>query len=130
MKLLITLSIASLTLVSNLEAGCGACQIKNNTDKTKKLSNFVNEVPKNGKIEGFVISSCNKCNLKKNGDKNCSIGILINEKPYSVKGYQESHEDSHNIDGICNAFRIAYVIGNLYKNTFYAENFTMINAPE
>ena len=39
MKPLITLSIAALTLVSNLEAGCGAYQIKNNADKTKKLSN-------------------------------------------------------------------------------------------
>ncbi|MAV64908.1 MAG: hypothetical protein CBC84_000875 [Pelagibacteraceae bacterium TMED124] len=129
MKLLITLSTAALILVSNLEAGCGGYQIKNNVDKTKKLSNFVNEFSKNEKIEGFVISSCNKCNLGKNGDKNCSVGVLVNEKSCIEKGCQESHKDLHNIYGVCNAFRFAYVIGKLYKNTFYADSFTMINAP-
>tara|TARA_Y100001935_G_C17248984_1_gene479918 strand:+ start:273 stop:665 length:393 start_codon:yes stop_codon:yes gene_type:complete len=129
MKSLITLSVAILALASNLEAGCGGCQIKNNVNETRKLSNFVNQVPKNGKIEGFVVSSCNKCNLGKKNDKKCSVGIMVNEKSYVVKGYQESHEESHNVDGICNAFRIAYVSGNLKKDIFYADSFTMINAP-
>ena len=130
MKFYIALTITFIALISNLEGGCGGCQIKNNTDATKKPSNFITKVPLNNKLEGFVISSCNKCNLGRKDDKKCSVGILIDDKAYDVKGYKENHQKSHEVDGICNAFRVAYVAGNLYNKTLYADSFKMITAPE
>ena len=130
MKFFIALTSTFIGLVSNLEGGCGGCQIKNNIDTTKKLSNFITKVPLNNKLEGFVISSCNKCNLGIKEDKKCSVGILIDGKVFDVKGYEENHQKSHEVDGICNAFRIAHVNGNLYNKTLYADSFKLITAPK
>ena len=49
MEFFITLSIVLSSLVSKLNRGFDAYQIKNTTEKTKKLSNYIMKVPENKK---------------------------------------------------------------------------------
>ena len=112
-----------------LNAGCGACQINNKVKPSEESSAFITESSYNGQINGFVIASCNKCNLGKSGNKKCSMGIKLNNKAYDVKGYEHSHDNAHNHDGICNALRIAHVSGKIKGNRFIADSFQLIDSP-
>ncbi len=80
----------SLFIINVLHAGCGSCPGDNKNimkAKTKQVKNntLVMSVPKNGEINGLVITSCGMCNLGTK-DKGCSLSIKIGEKIYSVKG--------------------------------------------
>ena len=121
-----------LFLMSNtsiLIAGCGGCQINNTQTEKETSSTFIDNLPSNNKIDGFVIASCNKCNLGKINDRKCSMGIKIDNKVYSVYGYKEDHKSAHESDGICNALRVAYVSGKVSYNTFYPDTFKLVNKP-
>ena len=125
-----TLLITTTFLFVNiLYAGCGACQINNKVNPTEESSAFITESTYNGKINGFVVASCNKCNLGKSGNKKCSMGIKLNNKAYEVIGYEHSHDNAHNHDGICNALRIAHVSGKIKGNKFVADSFQLIDKP-
>ncbi len=126
------LCILCLFLMSNtsmLMAGCGGCQVNNTPSKQKANSTFIDELPSNNKIDGFVVASCNKCNLGKINDRKCSMGIKIDNKIYSVYGYKDDHKAAHESDGICNALRVAHVSGKVSYNTFYPDSFKLIDIP-
>ena len=72
--------------ISLLTAGCGGCHINNDSDIETSSSIFIESIPANGKIDGFVIASCNKCNFGKISDKKCSMGIKVNDQVFSVYG--------------------------------------------
>ena len=129
MKFFITLPIIFTAIFSKLEFRCCAFQIINNTDATKKLSNFITKVPLDNKFEGFVTSSYSKFNLGKKEVKKFSIGILIDYIAVDVKDYKENHKETHEIDSICNLFRITYVVDDLYYNTLHIDSFKMIDTP-
>ena len=122
--------VLSSLFCSMLVAGCGGCEVNNDTDLINKSNAFLQNVPQNGEIEGFVIASCNKCNLGKIKNRRCSLGIKINDQIYEVKNYLDDHSTAHDDDGICNALRIAYVSGKIKGDKFYSDEFTMINSPE
>jgi len=111
-------------------SGCGSCNINNKVEANTKSSAFIEYVPSDGFIEGFVIASCNKCNLGQKKDRRCSMGIEINEKVYSVKGHHDDHSSAHDSDGICNAIRVAYVSGNIKKDKFHSDYFSLMRSPE
>ena len=121
-----------LMLIFNINlliAGCGGCQINNNSDIETSSSIFIESIPANRKIDGFVIASCNKCNLGKYGNRKCSMGIKINQLVYEVKGYDHDHGKAHNDDGICNALRIAHVSGKIKGYTFVPDSFQLMDRP-
>ena len=77
-----------LFLMSNtsiLIAGCGGCQINNTQTEKETSSTFIDNLPSNNKIDGFVIASCNKCNLGKINDidsanlAECCINLRAND---------------------------------------------------
>ena len=120
-----------LTLIGSLFAGCGNCEINNQNNQDVQNSSFIDKAPfYGGKLEGFVIASCNKCNLGSKKDKTCSMGIMINGKTYLVDKHIHNHDKAHEVDGICNSLRIAYVSGKIKKNKFYADTFRLINASD
>ena len=121
-----------LMLIFNINlliAGCGGCQINNNSDIETSSSIFIESISANGKIDGFVIASCNKCNLGKISDRKCSMGIKIDDKVYSVYGFKDDHKAAHESNGICNALRVAHVSGKISYQTFYPDTFTLIDKP-
>ncbi|OUT40131.1 MAG: hypothetical protein CBB66_02940 [bacterium TMED6] len=128
-KINIILIIPFLVLINSVYAGCGGCQIKNPSIEGKKNNNFVQTIPSTGEIEGFVIASCAKCNLGKINNKKCSMNIKIGDSIYNIYNQPVNHKDAHKVDGICNALRIAYVTGKISYDTFYADNFALIENP-
>ena len=121
--------ILSCFAVNFLYSGCGGCEINNEVDVNKKSSAFIDYLPSDGMIEGFVIASCNKCNLGIKKDRRCSMGIKVADQVYSVKGHQDDHSSAHDNDGICKALRIAYVSGKIKKDKFYADYFSLMTSP-
>ena len=126
---IIKIAVIYFILMNIMYAKCGGCEINNKVDLHKKSSSFINDVPSNNQIEGFVIASCNKCNLGQNKDRRCSMGITISDKVYAVKGHQDDHSSAHDTDGICNSLRIAYVSGKIKRDIFYADYFSLIKSP-
>ena len=126
-------SITIIALAINfciLNAGCGGCQIKNNSKNDFKTSAVITSVPSNNKIEGFVLASCNKCNLGKKQDIKCSLGIEISDKIYAINNYEHDHKEAHNYDGICNSIRVAYIEGRVVNSVINADYFKLIKAPK
>ena len=117
-------------IINIVYSGCGGCQINNKVKPTFESSAFVNQKPKSGKIDGFVVASCNKCNFGNFKNKKCSMAISIDKNVYEVKGHTHDHRKAHNDDGICNALRIAHVSGNIKGNNFIAERFTLMDRPK
>ena len=122
--------VTSFTL-NLIFAGCGSCGPPSNIQVPEKSSAFITSVPKSGKIEGFVISSCGICNFEYKKKRGCSLTIKIGDKVYPVEGSAiHEHGDPHSTEGFCNAVRVAYVSGNVKKNKFYSNSFTLINSPK
>ncbi len=121
----------SLFIINVLHAGCGSCPGDNKNimkAKTKQVKNntLIMSVPKNGEINGLVITSCGMCNLGTK-DKGCSLSIKIGEKIYSVKGSgMHDHGDAHGADGLCSAVRVAWASGKIKKNIFNADSFVLV----
>ena len=121
----------SLFIINALYAGCGSCPGDNKNimkAKTKQVKNntLIMSVPKNGEINGLVITSCGMCNLGTK-DKGCSLSIKIGEKIYPVKGSgMHDHGDAHSADGLCSAVRVAWASGKIKKNIFNADSFVLV----
>ena len=131
LKTNIKLIIGFLFLSNLVLAGCGKCQINNKKDATKKTSALVTAVPESGAIEGFVISSCGKCNFDYKKRRGCSLTIKIEDTIYPVEGTKiHDYGDPHSGDGFCNSVRVAYVSGEIKKNVFHADSFTLIESPK
>ena len=71
MKLNIYILLLFIVISNLLIAGCGGCQINNDLSEKTSSSTFIDTVPNDGKIDGFVIASCNKCNLGNISDRKC-----------------------------------------------------------
>tara|TARA_Y100001970_G_C13655650_1_gene565753 strand:+ start:216 stop:572 length:357 start_codon:yes stop_codon:yes gene_type:complete len=113
-------------------AGCGGCQGDNKTARrvkdevVTKVNSLITSVPKNGQVEGLIITSCGICNLEvKTGG--CSLFVKIGNSVYPVKGTNiRDHGDEHASEGFCSATRIARTKGLIKKDVFYAESFVVI----
>ena len=134
-KKYILLSLLISVFISNFVfAACGSCP--GDTDDStvvvsKKTSALVTTVPESGGIEGFVISSCGKCNFGYKKRRGCSLTIKIEDTVYPVQGIKiHDHGDPHSEEGFCNSVRVAYVSGEIKKNVFYADSFTLIESPK
>ena len=133
MKLIQNTIIILLTLNIVL-AGCGRCSPSATKVKAKPAKTSVNtlvtSVPKNGNIEGIVITSCGTCNLgvKKGG---CSLSVKIGDTIYPVAGTGiHDHGDAHGSEGFCSAVRVAWAKGKMKNNVFHTESFVLIDSPE
>ena len=130
-KLIITSLILLFFNMDGLQASCGSCSgdvkaIKKTHPKKTKDSALVMSIPKNGEINGLVITSCGSCNLGTK-DKGCSLSVKIGEKIYSVKGTGiHDHGDAHGSDGFCSAVRVAWASGNVKGGVFNADSFVLV----
>ena len=129
-KYIISLLIIGF-ISSPILAGCGSCKVDNKADVSTKSSSLVTVVPKSGKIEGFVIASCGICNFGYKKSRGCSLTVKIGDTIYPVEGTSiHDHGDAHSSEGMCSAVRVAYASGEIKKNKFYSESFTLIKSPE
>ena len=92
----------------------------------KKVSTLVTSVPRNGKVEGIVITSCGKCNLDTK-DRGCQLTVKIGSDIFSVDGSNvHEHGDAHSNTGLCSAVRVAWAKGRIKKSTFFADSFVLV----
>ncbi len=125
-------SILSILIISSIGLGaCGKCGSDGaKDDKAHKSHATVNalvmEVPKDGQLEGIVITSCGTCNLGVKG-KGCSLSVKIGEKTYPVEGTTiHDHGDAHGKEGFCSVIRVARAKGEIKKDVFHAESFVLV----
>jgi hypothetical protein len=58
--------------------------------------------------------------------KECNLAIQIGEKSYLVQGTKMAElGDPHAKDGMCNAVRVANVVGNVKDDVFLADSFEL-----
>ena len=126
--------IIFIFLSNMLLAGCGSCHSevakKNNLKHSLNdiSDQFVSSVPKNGNIEGIVVTSCGTCNFSEKG-RGCSLSIKVGNNIYSVKGTSiKDHGDMHAKEGLCSLVRVAWVKGKIKKNIFQAESFKLVGS--
>ena len=112
-------------------ANCGSCGVNSKvaekqTEQPAKVHSLVTNVPKDGKIDGIVITSCGTCNLGAKGG-GCSLSVKIGEKLYPVEGTSiHDHGDAHGAVGFCSAIRVAWAKGEMKKDVFHAESFELV----
>ena len=135
MKLIQTIIIILFT-ANLIIAGCGRCgsdavKAKEVIPATKTSVNaLVTTVPKDGNIEGIVITSCGTCKLgvEKGG---CSLSVKIGDTVYPVDGTSiHDHGDAHGSEGFCSAVRVAWAKGKMKENVFHAESFVLVGNSE
>ena len=129
MKNITQIIIVTLVALNLSFAGCGSCSV---TKKTATIipssQDLVVAVGENGVVSGMVRTSCGMCNFGMKNQKSCSLAIQIGESSYDVEGTKMSeHGDSHAKDGMCNAVRVANVVGMIKDNVFVAEEFELQN---
>ena len=135
-NILTKLIIISTITMNIILYGCSSCD-RNKTivnlkkEKLKKTegSKFIDSVPSNGEIDGFVIASCNKCKLGNITNPECSVGIKIGEQIYNLKNISDRNNNIDSSERICNTLRIAYIYGQLKDNNIYAKKFKLIKSP-
>ena len=128
-------NIFIIILISNIIlASCGGCpgdatepQSIPQESKTS-INALVTVVPKDGNVEGIVITSCGTCNLGVNG-RGCSLSIKIGDTVYPVKGTSiHDHGDEHSKEGFCSSIRVAWAKGKIKDNTFHSESFVLVGS--
>ena len=126
------LSLLILIFISSFVfASCGSCEVKGKPVVLKKSNSLVTTIPESGNIEGFAIASCGMCNFSYKESKGCSLTIKIGDTVYPVEGTSlHKHGDPHSKEGMCSVVRVAYVSGQVKKNKFYSDFFTLIETPK
>ena len=120
---IITVTLFALNLSF---AGCGSCSVPKKTAIIPSSQDLVAAVGENGAVSGLVRTSCGMCNFGMKNQKSCSLAIQIGENSYDVEGtIMSEHGDSHAKDGMCNAVRVANVVGTIKNNVFLAEEFEL-----
>jgi hypothetical protein len=120
---IITVTLFALNLSF---AGCGSCSVPKKTAIIPSSQDLVADVGENGAVSGLVRTSCGMCNFGMKNQKSCSLAIQIGENSYDVEGtIMSEHGDSHAKDGMCNAVRVANVVGTIKNNVFLAEEFEL-----
>ncbi len=95
------------------------------------ISNAQAKEPKNKPSETaqkmqVVEASCGQCHFAMK-EKGCTLAVRIDGKTYFVDGtYIDSHGNSHDDDGFCNAIRKAEVKGEVVNNRFKASYFKLL----
>ena len=123
--------ITSVFLVNFIYADCGSCPgdvppVKKSNQEQSIVNTLVMSVPKDGVIDGLVITSCGKCNFATK-DNRCELSVKIGEQLFSVKGTGvHDHGDAHSSQGFCSAVRVARAKGKIKKNVFHANSFVLI----
>ena len=97
--------------------------------KKLKVNTLVTTVMDDGNINGLVITSCGQCQLGLKGKPGCSLTIKIGESIYPVEGTGiHDHGDAHGSEGFCSAVRVAWATGQIKKDVFHAESFTLVGS--
>ena len=125
--------IVALFMTGQVIAGCGRCGSSDNKvpKKEKISSTLVMSIPEDGKIEGLVITSCGQCKLGYKEKPGCSLTIKIGDLVYPVEGTDiHAHGDAHGSVGFCNAVRVAWATGQIKKDIFHAESFSLVGGSE
>jgi len=126
MKNITHLILTSLLSINLIYAGCGSCKVSKNKVAILSDQNLVTTIAENGAVSGLVQASCGMCNFSMKSQKECNLAIQIGEKSYLVQGTKMSElGDPHAKDGMCNAVRIANVIGSVKDDIFLAESFEL-----
>ncbi len=126
MKNIAYLILTSLFSINLVFAGCGSCNVSKNKVAIPSEKNFVNNIAENGTVSGLVLASCGMCNFSMKSQKDCNLAIQIGEKSYLVQGTKMSeHGDAHAKDGMCNAIRVANVVGSVKDGVFFADSFDL-----
>ena len=126
MKNIAYLILTSLFSINLVFAGCGSCNVSKNKVAIPSEKNFVNTIAENGTVSGLVLASCGMCNFSMKSQKDCNLAIQIGEKSYLVQGVKMSElGDPHAKDGMCNAVRVANVVGSVKDDIFLTESFEL-----
>ena len=122
--------ILALFMTGQIIADCGADHDGwKDTAPVKKarVNTLVMSVPDDGNIEGLVITSCGQCKFGYKEKRGCSLTIKIGESIYPVEGTGiHDHGDAHGSEGFCSAVRVAWAAGEIKKNIFHAQSFTLV----
>ncbi len=135
-KLISAIFILLLFIVSQVFADCGDdhSDVKGIIDASAKIvrvNSLVTAVPDDGNIEGLVITSCGQCKLGLKGKPGCSLTIKIGESIYPVEGTGiHDHGDAHGSEGFCSAVRVAWATGQIKKDIFHAQSFSLVGGSE
>ena len=126
MKKFTLLIIMTIVSINTIYAGCGSCSVPKKTATIPSSQDLVAIIGENGTVSGLVKTSCGMCNFGMKNQKSCSLAIQIDENAYDVAGTKMSdHGDSHAKDGMCNAIRVANVVGTIKDNIFVSEVFEL-----
>ena len=126
MKNIAYLILTSLFSINLVFAGCGSCKVSKNKAVILSDHNLVNTIAENGAVSGLVQVSCGMCNFSMKSQKECNLAIQIGEKSYLVQGTKMSElGDPHAKDGMCNAVRVANVVGNVKDDVFLVDSFEL-----
>jgi hypothetical protein len=126
MKNITYLILTSLFSINLVYAGCGSCKVSKNKAAILGEQNFVTAIAEDGTVSGLVQASCGMCNFSMKSQKECNLAIQIGEKSYLVQGTKMSElGDPHAKDGMCNAVRVANVVGNVKNDIFLADSFEL-----
>ena len=126
MKNITYLILTSFFSINLVFAGCGSCKVSKNTVAIPGEQNFVSTIADDGSISGLVQTSCGMCNFSMKSQKECNLAIQIGEKSYLVQGTKMKElGDPHAKDGMCNAIRVANVVGNVKDDVFLADSFEL-----
>ena len=133
-KVIARIIILSLFITTPLFADCGADHsISNDVAQAKqtRVNSLVTSVPDNGNIKGIVITSCGQCKLGYKEKPGCSLTIKIGESIYPVEGTGiHDHGDAHGVEGFCSAVRVAWATGQIKKDVFHAESFSLVGGSQ
>ena len=126
MKNITYLILTSLFSINLVFAGCGSCKVSKNKVAVLGDQNFVTTIAEDGAVSGLVQASCGMCNFSMKSQKECNLAIQIGEKSYLVQGTKMAElGDPHAKDGMCNAVRVANVVGNVKDDIFLADSFEL-----
>ena len=126
MKNITYLILTSLFSINLVFAGCGSCKVSKNKAAVIGDHNFVTTIAEDGTVSGLVQTSCGMCNFSMKSQKECNLAIQIGEKSYLVQGTKMSeHGDAHAKDGMCNAIRVANVVGSVKNGVFFSDSFDL-----
>ena len=126
MKNITYLILTSLLSINLIYAGGGSCKVSKNKAAILDDQNFVTTIAENGAVSGLVQASCGMCNFTMKNQKECNLAIQIGEKSYLVQGTKMAElGDPHAKDGMCNAVRVANVVGNVKDDIFLADSFEL-----
>ena len=120
LKTHITITAFLLAMMAS-SSGCGRYTEVSSTDGSE------NSIDSTQVSEEIVVeASCGECQFGLPGT-GCSLAVRIDGKAYFVDGSDlDDHGDAHGQDGLCNAVRMAKVVGQVNDGRFTATSFELL----